>query len=991
MRYWAILTALALILPCFGATGRAAAADLPDLVVTAIEVTPATAYTGDAVQFTATVKNQGTAATPQGVIIGVVAYVDGNFVGYSDQYSASLAPGASVQIPIRQGGSNAGSWTAAEGTHTVSCLVDDVNRIAESGETNNSYTRPEPYPVATLNGPDLVVRDLAWSPDLLVEGQAVTFRATLVNQGNQTVPQGSGPVVWFLVDDRIIAASAPYTGALSPGQSVAMTGGVYGGNASDAWIGAAGGHILSAVADALGTVAETRETNNRTDQPMVLGAPVTEQARQADAFVDSIGVTTHLFYYDTSYNRFDDIIKPKLIQSGIRHIREGASKSDTHWKRLRELADNGIHASLLFDPRGMAVTEAVYIASGLQPAVEAIEGPNEYNNSGNANWVQTFRDYTISLHDKLKADSRTAGLPIWGGTTANDPNAYNLIGDLSAYVDYGNIHPYPGGGVPAIGLAGSVSMIQPSFGGLPVIASESGYHTFNGCSGTQCSQPGVTESAEAIYMPRMFLDYFNAGIARTYAYEFIDEKKDSPASDQEQHFGLLRFDGSEKPAFKAIQSLIGLLQEPGASFAPGSLTYAVNGNTEDLHHTLLQKSDGTQYLLLWLDKKSFDTSANQNIDVPTQQLTLDFGQARTAAVYTLDESGVLSHTAPAASRYVNLKVDDHVAIVQLGGTPWDAGSGAPSGLTTVYEAEAGTVAGGAAVANDSKASGGKKVGNLHLSGASVTVSVYGGSGGESTLAITYATGIAYPSKSLYVNGTLIKQLILPPTGGWNTFATLTATIPLSPGTNTIMIKNNMGDYGGIDVDKLTVTVNGPAAGTGGQTAAFYDGFSGPSATGWTLYGGTWTVYAGNYAVDRGPGYKAVADGTGFADGTLKADISSASGGYAGILFRASQPGVGRYAFNGYFAGVDSGGKVILGKAGAGANTWTTIATAQTAPASGWYHLEVKAEGSRIKVYVGVGTEPVIDAVDTAYSSGTAGVRADNAAARFDNFRILTGL
>ncbi|MNC41455.1 Levanase precursor [compost metagenome] len=205
-----------------------------------------------------------------------------------------------------------------------------------------------------------------------------------------------------------------------------------------------------------------------------------------------------------------------------------------------------------------------------------------------------------------------------------------------------------------------------------------------------------------------------------------------------------------------------------------------------------------------------------------------------------------------------------------------------------------------------------------------------------------------------------------------------------------MIKNNSGDYGGIDADKLAVTVNGPA-GTGVQTDAYYDGFTGTAAAGWTAYGGTWGVNAGNYSVDRGPGYKALADGAAFANGTLKADISSAAGGYAGVVFRASYPGVGRYAFNGYFAGVDSSGKVILGKAGAGANTWTPIASAQIAPVSGWYHLEVKAEGSRIRVYIGVGTEPVIDVEDAAYTSGSAGVRADNTAARFDNFRVLIGL
>ena len=47
------------------------------------------------------------------------------------------------------------------------------------------------------------------------------------------------------------------------------------------------------------------------------------------------------------------------------------------------------------------------------------------------------------------------------------------------------------------------------------------------------------------------IEHFRAGIPRTYAYELIDEKPDAALTDPEQHFGLLRNDFSEKPAFTA--------------------------------------------------------------------------------------------------------------------------------------------------------------------------------------------------------------------------------------------------------------------------------------------------------------------------------------------------------------------------------------------------------------------------------------------------------
>ena len=86
----------------FSSASAATAATLPDLVVTNI-VKPAAAP-GTPVTFTATVKNQGTMATPAGMIIGVQFQVDGkNPVTWSDTDKASLAPGASVTLTANGG------------------------------------------------------------------------------------------------------------------------------------------------------------------------------------------------------------------------------------------------------------------------------------------------------------------------------------------------------------------------------------------------------------------------------------------------------------------------------------------------------------------------------------------------------------------------------------------------------------------------------------------------------------------------------------------------------------------------------------------------------------------------------------------------------------------------------------------------------------------------------------------------------------------------
>src|SRR5260370_472583 len=119
----------------------AAAPNLPDLVITAVTVSPANVAPGQPPTFSATVKNQGGAAvtfsatvqnvgavaTPAGVIVGVRFDVDGIAVSWSDTDTQSLAPGASVTLTANSGPSGKSTWSATAGVHTIQAWVDDVN------------------------------------------------------------------------------------------------------------------------------------------------------------------------------------------------------------------------------------------------------------------------------------------------------------------------------------------------------------------------------------------------------------------------------------------------------------------------------------------------------------------------------------------------------------------------------------------------------------------------------------------------------------------------------------------------------------------------------------------------------------------------------------------------------------------------------------------------------------------------------------------------
>jgi hypothetical protein len=126
-----------------GGSSTPAPAGKPDLVVTDVSWEPANPVAGTPVTLKATIKNQGTAGTPAGVVHGVLFTFDDGAAGpgvWSDSHKESLAPGASVTLTANSG--SAGStWKAVAGTCTITAYVDDMNRIPELEEANNTIER----------------------------------------------------------------------------------------------------------------------------------------------------------------------------------------------------------------------------------------------------------------------------------------------------------------------------------------------------------------------------------------------------------------------------------------------------------------------------------------------------------------------------------------------------------------------------------------------------------------------------------------------------------------------------------------------------------------------------------------------------------------------------------------------------------------------------------------------------------------------------------
>jgi hypothetical protein len=129
-------------------------------VITNVTWSPAQPASGNEIAFTATIKNQGTAATPTGqlggVFLGVAFKVDGQWATWHDTDYASLAPGASITLTGNTSDLGKGTWTATTGTHTLTAIVDNMNVIAESNEANNTVSK-----TFTVMGPSGIATDTA--------------------------------------------------------------------------------------------------------------------------------------------------------------------------------------------------------------------------------------------------------------------------------------------------------------------------------------------------------------------------------------------------------------------------------------------------------------------------------------------------------------------------------------------------------------------------------------------------------------------------------------------------------------------------------------------------------------------------------------------------------------------------------------------------------------------------------------------------------------
>ncbi|HXT22109.1 MAG TPA: choice-of-anchor D domain-containing protein, partial [Thermoanaerobaculia bacterium] len=248
----------------------------PDLRVT--DITLAAAHNppqeGDAITFAAVVNNSGTAATG-GTSYGVSFQVDGSQVAAGTS-STSIPAGGSGTVTATT------TFTGISGSHTVLATVDTGNTIAESNETNNTFS--EPFTIQQVPGPDLQILSVSSSPATPTAGQAVSFTVAVNNRG--TTAAAAGTVTRVVAGTTTLNGTA---GAIAAGATVNVA-------IAGSWTAVNGNTTLTASADATNLVAETNETNNTLTRTLFVGrganVPWDEYEAEAGTFTGTLEAGT---------------------------------------------------------------------------------------------------------------------------------------------------------------------------------------------------------------------------------------------------------------------------------------------------------------------------------------------------------------------------------------------------------------------------------------------------------------------------------------------------------------------------------------------------------------------------------------------------------------------------------------------------------------------------------------------------------------------------
>jgi hypothetical protein len=400
-----------------------------------------------------------------------------------------------------------------------------------------------------------------------------------------------------------------------------------------------------------------------------------QERPSVDDFVDSVGVNVHLSSepYSSRYDQFKELIGA----SRIRHLRDEL-RPDNELARWRELYDtHGIRSHLLVSPATNTVQQMLDYLSALGvDRVSAIEGQNEPNSdwfmahpAAGADWATTTVAYQREVFSALRARYTQADLPILSPSIIDwKPGDVGRIVDARDFCEIVSIHSYvqhaqePETNDDFAGLGWYVRHMADAFKpGASIMATEAGYSNVVGPW-----SKGISEVAAAKYIPRLLLNNFSAGIARTFLYEFMDGGRNP--TETEDNWGMVRNDGAPKPAYHAVRSLLHALSDGGSAVPSSANTevYATLQNPPPKTRSLtFGGRDGSTIMAIWRAVKSWNAARSADVVIPALPTALQLSRPVSSVTWMMPASGAEWTEMVARDTAITLPVRDQVMLVRL--------------------------------------------------------------------------------------------------------------------------------------------------------------------------------------------------------------------------------------------------------------------------------------------------------------------------------------
>ena len=392
----------------------------------------------------------------------------------------------------------------------------------------------------------------------------------------------------------------------------------------------------------------------------------------ASAFVQNLGINTHLGYGKTPYYGQPQNVISALQYLGINTVRDvppGYYHDPTTTAASDALAAAGVQLDAVLVGNGpVDITDTIAETAAFEQAypgsIAAIEGPNEINGwpityDGISDTYAAGVQVTQDLWTAVRNNPSLQTVPVYALTVSygitGAAAGVEQLGDLSPYVTYGNAHMYDCCNVWQGNMLQWLPILKQDTPGMPMVITETGYTT---------TPAHVDELAAAKYnLNTLFEDALN-GIVKTYLYELVDEKSSATDTNVEDYFGEFHNDWTPKVGATAIHNLTTVLKSAGSGTASTALNYTVTG-LPTAGHTFLLGSATAFDLAVWVDATVYNPANATDIAAPANSVTVNLGATfSNVAVYD-----PMIGTTPIAT-YSNvstltISVVDHPLIVQV--------------------------------------------------------------------------------------------------------------------------------------------------------------------------------------------------------------------------------------------------------------------------------------------------------------------------------------